>query len=370
MIYFEDFGVPTIISKPSHAISSVISQLEEDIKKHGLKAGDRLQPVRDLAARYGVSYVTMQKSVNLLNHKGLLEVKRGSGVFVKAQSGNNGSDERGFIFYLILAGYDCDMARFPVYAKMLYGIENEVANFGGKLVVVRVANETEVEKIDGDADGYLLFWNDEMPTLKERLHGKPCVWLMGIDKQWGDHITFNDFSVGKVVCEYFSDKKYSKVAYVGAGLGANHERKVGFEYYAKRRGLDITYMLDEKAIEKGKLGDRFNSTIIDRWLDCILDPAERYDAVFVEMDSMAVWVYNAMERRGVSVGKDIEIVGCNCEESLLSSLPKMPTTVDIHSEEIGAMGIEHILWRKRNLSADRRVIKIEPSIRVFQDDMK
>jgi GntR family transcriptional regulator len=60
----------------------VIRQIRQQIMTDELKEGDRLEPVRDLAARLKVNPMTISKAYSLLETEGLLERKRGIGLFV------------------------------------------------------------------------------------------------------------------------------------------------------------------------------------------------------------------------------------------------------------------------------------------------
>jgi len=59
----------------------VITQLRQQIITNGLHVGDQLETVRDLAARLNVNPMTISKAYSFLEAEGLVERKRGIGLF-------------------------------------------------------------------------------------------------------------------------------------------------------------------------------------------------------------------------------------------------------------------------------------------------
>ncbi len=60
----------------------VIRQIRQQIMTDGLAHGDQLETVRDLAARLKVNPMTISKAYSFLEAEGLVERKRGIGLFV------------------------------------------------------------------------------------------------------------------------------------------------------------------------------------------------------------------------------------------------------------------------------------------------
>lgn len=60
----------------------VIRQVRQQIMTDGLKEGEQLETVRDLAARLKVNPMTISKAYSFLEAEGLVERKRGVGLFV------------------------------------------------------------------------------------------------------------------------------------------------------------------------------------------------------------------------------------------------------------------------------------------------
>ena len=60
----------------------VIRQIRQQIMTDGLQQGNQLETVRDLAARLKVNPMTISKAYSFLEAEGLVERKRGIGLFV------------------------------------------------------------------------------------------------------------------------------------------------------------------------------------------------------------------------------------------------------------------------------------------------
>lgn len=60
----------------------IISQIRQQIMTDGLREAQQLETVRDLAARLKVNPMTISKAYSFLEAEGLLERKRGIGLFV------------------------------------------------------------------------------------------------------------------------------------------------------------------------------------------------------------------------------------------------------------------------------------------------
>ncbi|MCT7657837.1 FadR/GntR family transcriptional regulator [Mycobacterium deserti] len=68
------------------AVDGVIDSLRQDIVSQRLTQGSRLPNERELAAHYGVSQPTVREAVRALAAIGLVEVRHGSGAYVRGDS--------------------------------------------------------------------------------------------------------------------------------------------------------------------------------------------------------------------------------------------------------------------------------------------
>ncbi len=69
---------------PERAYQTIVAQIEELIAQGKLKQGDQLPSERELAEQFGVSRVVIRESIRNLQARGIVEVRHGSGTFVRA----------------------------------------------------------------------------------------------------------------------------------------------------------------------------------------------------------------------------------------------------------------------------------------------
>jgi GntR family transcriptional repressor for pyruvate dehydrogenase complex len=72
----------------SRLYEQIVQQIEESIRKGGLKAGDQLPAERELALQFGVSRTAVREAVKTLHEKGLVEAHPGRGTFVTSDTSN------------------------------------------------------------------------------------------------------------------------------------------------------------------------------------------------------------------------------------------------------------------------------------------
>ncbi|MFI9779839.1 FadR family transcriptional regulator [Streptomyces sp. NBC_01003] len=64
----------------------VLDRLRSYVAEGGLRAGDRLPPERDLAARLGVSRASVKQAITVLEVQGLVEARHGGGTYLMRDS--------------------------------------------------------------------------------------------------------------------------------------------------------------------------------------------------------------------------------------------------------------------------------------------
>lgn len=72
----------------ARAYEAVVSQIEQTIAINQFKVGDQLPSERDLAEKFGVSRVVIREAIRTLEARGVIEVRHGSGTYVKGMPGD------------------------------------------------------------------------------------------------------------------------------------------------------------------------------------------------------------------------------------------------------------------------------------------
>jgi GntR family transcriptional regulator len=81
-------------SLPIPIYRQVIDQVQRLIAGGGLRPGDELPSVRQLAERHAVNPMTISKAYSLLEAQGMLERRRGLGMVVSAQAAREKARDR------------------------------------------------------------------------------------------------------------------------------------------------------------------------------------------------------------------------------------------------------------------------------------
>ncbi|WP_037571263.1 FadR/GntR family transcriptional regulator [Phaeacidiphilus oryzae] len=69
------------LSRP-RLYEQVVASLRQFVQDHGMRAGDRLPPERDLAEKLGVSRTSVRQAIVALEVQGLVEVRHGGGTYL------------------------------------------------------------------------------------------------------------------------------------------------------------------------------------------------------------------------------------------------------------------------------------------------
>ncbi|SJL84017.1 FCD domain-containing protein [Vibrio palustris] len=82
------------LSNPNRLYQEVGLQLQTRISQGEFDIGDRLPPERDIAQAFNVSRSVVREAIIMLELQGLVEVRKGSGVYITHLPQDNGDDEQ------------------------------------------------------------------------------------------------------------------------------------------------------------------------------------------------------------------------------------------------------------------------------------
>lgn len=261
---------------------------------------------------------------------------------------------------LICFGMDDALVELPVVSAAMHGIESAIGEEGGTLMFASVPKGDRVPAflaenqiagviVKGPNQGELPSVND-CPLLGH-IYRVPHVWLMGCPPNAiGDHCNFDADAAGRLVADHLKAKGHRHVAFLNPKPGhAQFEQiKRGFCEQSRTLGSMVDVFEAERSAPlvwplPGTTSAEKVDALVQRW--AAQPKAKRATAIAVGADTAAVQIYAAMNRLGVRVGRDVGVVSCNDEKSLIMGLNPPLTTVDVRADAIGRNAVARLNWR-------------------------
>lgn len=261
---------------------------------------------------------------------------------------------------VLFFGMEDTLAQLPVVSLALQGVESALAPSGRSLMLASVPKGDRLPPFlaDGRVEGVILKGPNQgmLPPESEcellaAVYRLPHVWLMGrLPNAKGDHCNFDTELAGRLAVDHVVERGHRRLAFFDPKPGQNQfERLNGAcRLAAARHGLAIQALESEASpslawpLPAITIQEKVSS-LVERW--AALPARTRPTALIVPSDRTTVQLYGALERRGLRVGRDVSVVSCNNERSLLEHLDPLPTTIDVHAEAIGRRAVEQLLWR-------------------------
>jgi LacI family transcriptional regulator len=252
---------------------------------------------------------------------------------------------------------DRSLAALPVVAAALGGVEQAVTQGRAHLFVANLPEADQFpELLDRRRiDGVILkgaLQGDlvgRMPAaLRERLEALPNVWILGRPVGFrGDVVQANDLRAGQLAAEHLIANGHRRLAFISPKPSQVTlvRRRAAFTFFAEQAGATVrAYLGDEQAWS-------FPSPAVDQiervqvLVDRMLKERTPPTAVFAPDDSVGAMTARALTARGVRIGRDLSLMSCNNERSLLMGVHPTLTTIDIRALEIGARAVDQLAWR-------------------------
>jgi len=150
--------------------------------------------------------------------------------------------------------------------------------------------------------------------------------------------------------EHLLQRGYRKIAFLGEKM--TESRRVGFEQVMAEQGRPARYVAVGK--ERGELGGYLR-------MKELLGLEERPDAVFAGYDQMAVGAIHAIREAGLSVPKDIAVLGFD-DVSSARYVEGGVSTVANPSEDMIAIAVNILLKRLQAPNRARQQIALRPRL--------
>ena len=243
----------------------------------------------------------------------------------------------------------------PIMANVVHGIEEALAAHGMSMVHGAVGRKRPLPPIvaKGDVDGVIVWphLDDVSREAMKILRRHRVVYVMSgaSERLSADRVRVNHGMVGRVALDYLASKGCQRLAYITPSSLMSRinlcERWAAFSALAGEQGLSAGQCIIEQSHLDLLETDRDRDLLIEKTLRDYLSQGDLPTGMFVTCDALTVKLYPILKSLGIIIGRDLEIISCNNETSLLAGLDPRPVSIDIQPEQIGRKAVEQLRWR-------------------------
>jgi DNA-binding LacI/PurR family transcriptional regulator len=217
----------------------------------------------------------------------------------------------------------------------------------------------------GNVDGVLGYGQFPATAVTANLQRVPAVWMMSrwdneLDS-WGDRVKPDHLAIGQLAAKYLLDRGHRHLGFLNPdGQFVVYQQRVSaFRMECERVGVPAA-VYSGNAGGRGGMGDMEGE--IERLVDEWLASNPRPTGLFVPVDRLTLQVYRHLQKRGLVVGRDVEIVSCDNERELLGLMHPAPVSIDLNRQTIARLAVERLFWRMRNgMDSPKVVVTVTPT---------
>jgi DNA-binding LacI/PurR family transcriptional regulator len=300
------------------------------------RVGERLPSERDLAKRFGVSFMTARRAVSDLVDEGLLMRRHGKGTYVR----HEGADAGPALAIGLLAGDE------PALATLVSAV-CQAARAAGHGAVTVAGRWGDLVPIDPDHAcarhalagliGVGVTAAQAAETARAALH-LPLVLVdaeapvAGCDAVCADHA-----AAARIAVEHLQQLGHRRIAFIGGGGASAERRAIGFRMAVRRLGLPDH---EERLAAPADAVAAFARLL-----------AGGPTALVCADDAIAALCLRLAGERGVVVPRDLSLVAC---DELLPSAFADPriSTVAVSRRELATAAVQRLMGRLASGAVD------------------
>ncbi len=253
----------------------------------------------------------------------------------------------------------------PFYSELVRGVERSCFERGYSLVLCNTdGDEQRMNRnletlLQKRVDGLLLLCTETHQPSAEIIRRYPSIPTVMMD--WapfdgeGDLIQDNSLHGGDIATQYLIDKGYTRIACISGPLDKtpSRMRMEGYRHAMARAGIAI--QPGYEIIGNFEFSGGFSA------MNALLALEHPPQAVFTGNDAMAVGAYHALFQAGLSVPKDMAIVGYDDIELARYMTPPL-TTVHQPKDELGELAIDVLIHRMRDPALQQQKLQLTPEL--------
>jgi len=336
--------------------------------------------ITDVAEAAGVSQATVSRVIN--NRKGVAEdttrlvretMKRLGYEPSDTRPGPKPGRPRGLrthtVGFLAL-NTGLEILECPPVAMMFHGLADALRERGLHVLLDAAPDLQQLPSTvrKREVDGLLVMVCSKHMDLGPLVGQIPFVRVLGggLGAEAYDQVGPDNIAAGRMAADYLSERGCKHLAFINYEPShvALLEREAAFLREAARLNLPAqSWAWDPEAFELSKQDQPGGSPNPVTWpVEQLAAASPRPDGLFMPTDGFAANVYPMLAARGIQPGRDITVVSCNNEHSVLAALWPRPATIDLGFEDIGRRAVSRLLARIRHPDARPERVLVAPQL--------
>ncbi len=317
-----------------HTIADRIVQ--DCIARAGLRPGDRLPSISQMQQRFNVSRNTVWQALNMLEQKGVLENRRGSGCYVLDATRISGSSQ------VRLIGFIAPASHGEILSSVYAGIERVTRRFGMHVLMMSADHDYQTERMqahraaEAGCEGLVIFPVTRSMSqlahdyLNTELTDLPIVLVdMADPSHRRPKVVFDNYQAGYDMTQLMIEQGHRRIgimqftnaegSYVSRSL---NDRYNGFTDAMQQAGLPV--FSEDHWVAPFHWGDYIPEMValLQRWMA----QPQRPTALIATDDHIAVAIALAAKRLGIKLPDDLQLAGFDNLVVARSFDPPFPTS--------------------------------------------
>ncbi len=306
--------------------------------------GTKLPTERQMQAQFEVGRSTVSRALALLAAENLIEMRQGSGVYVRNTANSHEKHLLGFITPCL---FGKDAISRPVLSHLQCGLQNRAEELGYQLLTASAQSSVETEELLTahflrlGVKGLIIYPvastqertknQAQADYLARRFRHVPIVLTdLGTESWNRNMVVFDNFTAGRQMTRMLLQKRRRNILFMHMfkhNLHLSiHERASGYRAEMKAAGLDLpeSYLSFGSTAQCDIQGLTENEA--DYWAKSLLQITPLPNALIAWEDSTAILLIRALQRTGVRVPEDIIVCGFDNLPASHFFTPPFPTT--------------------------------------------
>lgn len=322
-------------NKPVFLYMQLTEVLRNKIRDHTYKPGEMIPSEEKLSKLYQVNRATVRKAIAELIKEKLLYAVPATGTFVSEPekvTTSISAENKNLTFCWIIKAYGLSVLG-PYHMDILTAIQAELSKNNNHLVFQDISKNAEFQYSD-HWSGYFLV--GELPEdIIEKCYSSnlPCVFIDSKPCSKTPSVISENYTGAKEAVKHLVELGHRRIAYIHSDIESfvANERFRGYIDALKESGIPI----DKNITAVGNMQVEGGIKATEK----ILKDAPDITAIFSVNDETAIGSLKVMSYKGLSVPKDVSIVGFDDIGWARHSIPPL-TTVRIFRQELAFYSVE------------------------------